>query len=396
MEAEFVMKIIENTEDLNALCKELNKQKFITVDTEFVREKTYFSELCLIQVGWLDDAAIIDPLVKDINLKAFFDVLTNQKVLKVFHSGRQDIEIFYNLSGKLPSPIFDTQIAAMACGFGNSIGYDNLVKFITGVELDKSSRLTDWSKRPLQKKQLEYALRDVTFLIPCYEFLNKYLTEHNRHEWITEETEYLLNEELYKPQPEKMWLRIKHSAHSLTFLMVLKDLAAWREERAIRYNIPRKTLLKDELLVNIASTAPKNMEELANVRHIKSDIVKGKLGKEILEVVNRALEKPVDKNLKKIEKEKQINVPANAQSLIELLKLLLKIISEQNYAVECLIADEKDLRDIACGNNDKTNRALHGWRYEVFGKYALDFRKGKASIHYDNAQKKIVISNMEN
>ena len=171
------MKIIEKTEDLNVLCEELNKQKFITVDTEFVREKTYFPLICLIQVGWIEDAAIIDPMSKDIDLSAFFEVLQNKNVLKVFHSGRQDIEIFYNMSGKIPTPVFDTQIAAMACGFGNSIGYDNLVSFITGVELDKSSRLTDWSKRPLQKNQLEYALRDVTFLIPCYEFLDKYLKE---------------------------------------------------------------------------------------------------------------------------------------------------------------------------------------------------------------------------
>ena len=172
------MKIIEKTEDLNVLCEELSKQKFITVDTEFVREKTYFPLICLIQVGWIEDAAIIDPMSKDIDLSAFFEVLQNKNVLKVFHSGRQDIEIFYNMSGKIPTPVFDTQIAAMACGFGNSIGYDNLVSFITGVELDKSSRLTDWSKRPLQKNQLEYALRDVTFLIPCYEFLDKYLKEN--------------------------------------------------------------------------------------------------------------------------------------------------------------------------------------------------------------------------
>ncbi len=383
------MKIIENTQDLIALCSELNKQKFITVDTEFVREKTYFSEVCLIQVGWIDDAAIIDPLVKDIDLRAFFEVLQNKDVLKVFHSGRQDIEIFYNLSGKVPTPIFDTQIAAMACGFGVTVGYDTLVHLITGVELDKSSRLTDWSKRPLQKNQLEYALRDVTFLIPCYEYLDKYLKENNRTDWIKEETEYLLNEELYIPQPDKMWLRIKHSAHSLQFLTVLKELAAWREKRAIKCNTPRKSLLKDEILVNIASCAPKTIEELANVRYIKPDIVKGKLGKEILEVVNLALEKPADKNLKKIEKERHISVSGNVAALLEVLRLILKIVSEQNNVVDFLIADDDNLRDIASGNNDKTNPALKGWRYEVFGKYALDFRKGKSSIRYNNLKKQI-------
>ena len=389
------MRIVETTEELNVLCQDLNKQKFITVDTEFVREKTYFPDLCLIQVGWTDDAAIIDPLAKELDLSSFFEVLTNQNVLKIFHSGRQDIEIFYNLSGKLPSPIFDTQIAAMACGFGVSVAYDTLVHIITGIELDKSSRLTDWTKRPLQKKQLEYALRDVTFLIPCYEFLDKYLQENNRLDWIKEETEYLLNEEIYKPQPENMWLRIRHSAHSPQFLMVLKDLATWREERAIRCNIPRKTLIKDEILVNIASLAPQTVEDLANVRYIRSDIVNGKLGKEILEVVNEALSKPVDKNLKKIEKERHVNIPGSAAALLEILKLILKIVSEQNNVVDFLIADEKNLRDIACGNNDKTNPALLGWRYDVFGKHALAFRKGKSSIMYDTVNKKIVFEKLE-
>ena len=384
------MKIVETTEALKSLCEELNKQKYITVDTEFVREKTYFPMLCLIQVGWTDDAAIIDPLAKDIDLNAFFEVLQNKDVLKVFHSGRQDIEIFYNLSGKIPTPVFDTQIAAMAAGFGVSVGYDNLVHLVAGVELDKSSRLTDWSKRPLQKNQLEYALRDVTFLIPCYEFLDSYLTEHNRKDWIKEELEYLLNEELYKPNPENMWLKIKHSAHSLKFLTVLKDLAAWRENRAIKYNTPRKTILKDEILVNIASLAPQTVEELANVRYIKPEIVNGKLGREILEVINKALDKPLDKDLKKIEKERRVSIPGSAQALLEVLKLILKIVSEQNNVVDFLIANDQNLRDIACGNNDKTNPALLGWRYEVFGKQALAFRKGKASLTYDKAEKKIV------
>ncbi len=383
------MRIVETTEELDILCKELNKQKFITVDTEFVREKTYFPLVCLIQVGWTDDAAIIDPMAKDIDLGSFLKVLSNKKVLKVFHSGRQDIEIFYNMSGKVPTPVFDTQIAAMACGFGVSVGYDTLVHLITGVELDKSSRLTDWSKRPLQKYQLEYALRDVTFLIPCYEYLDKYLKENNRTDWIKEETDYLLNEELYIPQPDKMWLRIKHSAHSLQFLMLLKDLAAWRENRAIKCNVPRKSLIKDEILVNIASCAPKNIEELANVRHIKSDVVKGKLGKEILEVVNETLNKPADKNLKKIEKERHVNISGNAAALLEVLKLILKIVSEQNNVVDFLIADEDNLRDIATSDNDKTNPTLKGWRYEVFGKHALDFRKGKSSIVYDSQAKQI-------
>ena len=174
------MRIIDNTADLETLCLELKQQAFITVDSEFVREKSYYPKLCLLQIGWIDDAAIIDPLAPDLDFRAFFDILADEKILKVFHSGRQDIEIFYNMTGKIPTPVFDTQIAAMVCGFGPSVSYGTLVQMITKVDLDKSSRLTDWSRRPLEKKQLEYALRDVTFLIPCYQYLEQKLKEHGR------------------------------------------------------------------------------------------------------------------------------------------------------------------------------------------------------------------------
>ena len=387
------MKIIETTEDLKKLCLELENQQFITVDSEFVREKTYYSKLCLLQVGWLDDAAIIDPLSENINLQPFFDILQNKNILKVFHSGRQDIEIFYNMTGRIPYPVFDTQVAAMVCGFGSSISYDCMVRLITKVELDKSSRLTDWTKRPLEKRQLEYALRDVTFLIPCYLHLDKYLKENNRESWIQEELENnLLNENLYKTDPDNMWQKIKHSIHSAQFLCVLKEIAAWREKRAQKHNIPRQSFIKDEILVNIAAVAPKNIDELKSVRNIRSDIVSGKLGSEIIEAVNTALNRPFSNELKKIEREKEINIPRSALALIEVLKLLLKIKSEQLGVVPRLIASEKDLRDIACGK-DKNNPALTGWRFDVFGKDALSFRKGKAKISYDTVKKDIVISN---
>lgn len=385
------MQIIETTDELIKLCKKLEQQSFITVDSEFVREKTYYSKLCLIQVGWLENAAIIDPLAPDLNLHPFLEILQNPNILKVFHSGRQDIEIFYNLSGKIPTPIFDTQIAAMACGFGTTISYDNLVMLVTGIELDKSSRLTDWSKRPLDKRQLEYALRDVTFLIPCYQYLDNYLKENNREYWILEETQALCNEDLYKVDPDCVWQKIHYTAHSGTFLAVLKELAAWREKRAIQHNVPRQNIMKDDMLLNIASLAPKTTEEMAKVRNIRNDIVKGKLGTEILAAVRQGLEMPMTRELKKIDKERRIHIPSNAVALIEVLKLLLKIKSEQYGVVARLIASDSDLRDIACGKNDKTNKALQDWRYEIFGKDALAFRKGKAGIAYDNTKKQIVI-----
>lgn len=387
-----IMQIIENQAELESLCQVLKKQKFVTIDSEFVREKTYFSKLCLLQVGWIDDAAIIDPLAKGLNLEPFFAIMQDKNILKVFHSGRQDIEIFYNLSGKIPQPVFDTQIAAMVCGFGASVSYSTLVAEVTQVELDKSSRLTDWSKRPLDVKQLEYALRDVTYLIPCYLFLDKYLKEHNREEWIKEETEALCEEEIYKPDPENAWLKIRHSVHSAQFLAVLKELAAWRERRAVKFNTPRHTIIKDDILVNVAAVAPKTEADLFKVRNLPQDVQKGKLGREILEVVNKALDMPFSSELQKIDRARQVHIPPAASALIEVLKLLLKIKSEQEGVVAHLIASEQDLRDIACGNNDKTNPALKGWRYEVFGKTALLFRKGKASIKYDTGIKDIVIA----
>lgn len=389
------MRIIDNNADLISLCQTLHQQAFITVDSEFVREKTYFSKLCLIQVGWLDDAAIIDPLAPEIDLTPFLDVLQNQNVLKVFHSGRQDIEIFYHMNGKIPTPVFDTQIAAMVCGFGSSISYDNLVLAVTKVELDKSSRLTDWSSRPLNNKQLEYALRDVTFLIPCYQYLDRYLKENGREDWIREETEALCDESIYKVDPDNAWKKIHYTAHSLQFLTVLKELAAWRERRAVNHNVPRQNIIKDEMLLNVAAIAPKTIDDLLKARNIRPDIARGKLGAEMVNIVQQALSKPADKELRKADRDKRVHIPGNAAALMEVLRLLLKIKSDQNGVVARLIASDQNLRDIACGTKDEENKALQGWRYEFFGKEALDFRKGRSAIMYDTKEKKIVIVKQE-
>ncbi len=385
------MQIIEDNASLEMLCEVLKQQKFITVDTEFVREKTYFPKLCLIQVAYTSDAAIIDPLAKNLELKPFFEVLQNPKVLKVFHSGRQDIEIFYHLSKKMPQSVFDTQIAASVCGFGPAVSYDNLVQSVTRVELDKSSRLTDWLSRPLDQKQLEYALRDVTFLIPCYEYLVNYLNEHQRQSWIEEEIKELLNEDLYKADPDNAWQKIKYSVHSSHFLAALKELAAWRERRAIRFDVPKKSIVKDEILVAVAASSPKTIEELKKVRNIKSDLVNGKLAYEILEALEKARHMPMIHELKKIDREKKMHLPSEILALVEVLKLVLKIKCTQEGVTENVVASDQDIKDLACGHDDH-NRLLKGWRYELFGKDALAFRKGQASLSYDSYQKKVIIT----
>ena len=385
------MQLIQFFEDLQKLCLDLQTKDFITLDTEFVREKTYFPRLCLIQVAYSDGAAIIDPMAGKMNLEPFFELLQNENVLKVVHSGRQDIEIFYNLTGQTPKPIFDTQIAASVCGFGRSIGYGALVEAITKIELDKASRLTDWSVRPLDEKQLEYALRDVTFLIPCYEYLKQYLKDHNRETWIEEETKELLDPKLYENDPDTAWLKIKHSAHSGRFLSALKELAAWRERRAMKYNVPKRSIIKDEALVAIASSLPKTMEELQKVRNIRSDIIGGKLATEILEILEKARHSSITSDLRKIEKERHVKIPCGAMALTEVLRLLLKIKCDQEGVIESVVGEEEDLKNLACGN-DKDNPLLSGWRYELFGKDALAFRKGIASLSYDTIEKKVVVN----
>lgn len=381
------MQLIDTSEKLAEFCKVLQKQPFITVDSEFIREHSYYPQLCLLQVAYDGDSAIIDPLA-NIDLSPFFEILQNPEIVKVFHAGRQDIEIFYNLSGKLPQNVFDTQIAAMVCGLPENIGYGNLVHEITHIDLDKSQRLTDWSLRPLDEKQLQYAICDVTYLVDCYKYLQKYLHEHDRCEWIREETETLCDLKCYEYNPENAWLKIKHNAHSQRFLSALKYLAEWREKRAQKFNTPRSSILKDEVLLNIASSFPKNINELKQVRNLKSDITNGRLGAEILEVIQQAEQNPIAPELCKADRKQVSHIPNHEQSLAEILKLLLKIKSQESGVIARLIATDDDLRYIILNQPEKT-LALHGWRYEIFGKYAEQLCKGKLSITYNPKKKHI-------
>ena len=381
------MLLIDTTEKLHEFCNILQKQQFITVDSEFIREHSYYPKLCLLQVAYDGGAAIIDPL-SSTDLTEFFEILQNPSIVKVFHSGKQDIEIFYNLTGHTPKNVFDTQIAAMVCGFAENIGYGNLVQEITHVELDKSRRLTDWSLRPLDQAQLEYALCDVTYLVDCYKYLKSYMQKHKRTTWADEELSQLCDEANYDIKPEDAWLKVKHNAHSQNYLSALKYLAEWRECRAQKFNTPRSGILKDEVLLNIASTCPKTIDELKSVRNLKSEIVNGRLGAEIIDALDRARQNPLSADICRADRKQNQSIPANEQSLMEILKLLLKIKSQEAGVIAKLIAHDDDLRCIIINQPENTH-TMQGWRYEVFGQFAEQLCKGKLTISYNPKRKKI-------
>ena len=381
------MNLIDTDEKLKDFCKILKKQDFITVDSEFLREKSYYPYLCLLQIGYDGGSAIVDPIAK-VDLSPFFDILQDEKIVKVFHAGRQDVEIFYNLTGKLPQNIFDTQIAAMVCGFGENVSYGNLVKEICGVELDKSCRLTDWSLRPLDEEQLEYALHDVTYLVDCYKFLLKNMQQNNRLDWIKEETSEIYDLRHYQINPEEMWHKIKHNIPSSQFLSALKYLCMWREKRAQKFNTPRQSIIKDEVLINLASSRPCDQKELKTVRNIKSDVVNGRLGAEILEALETARHNPLKEEECRQDKQSDVHVHRKDQSLLEMLRFLLKLLCYEQNVVTRLVATEDDLRYFIYG---EPTGITQGWRYEIFGQFAEKLKNGELSISYNPNSRKIEV-----
>lgn len=376
------MKLIDTTKELNEACNILKKQNVIALDCEFIREKTYYSIPCLIQVGYTEGAFLLDPLAKEMDMSAFFEILQNEHITKVFHSGRQDIEILYNLSKSLPSNVFDTQIAAQVCGLGESVSYENLVRFYCGIELDKSCRLTNWQLRPLSEEQLNYAAGDVTHLLTCYEKIAQYLKENHREEWIKEDMSDLIDITHYDVNPEEAWQRIRHNSHSIPFLNALKTLASWREKRAMRQNVARPNIIKDDLLLNIATACPKNMEEMKQVRGMRPDIARSVLAEEMIAALNEMEKKGLDKKINKQDKEKEVTLAPSNQSLYEILKLLLKIKCNEYGVVAHLITSEKNLREYIKHPRAK-NQILSGWRYEIYGKSAQAFRRGELALAYN-------------
>jgi len=371
------MIIIDNQKDLNSFCKTASKKSFICVDTEFMRESTFFSILCLIQVATIDTEAVIDPLAKDIDLKPLINLLLDKKITKVFHAARQDIEIFYKICGKVPKNIFDTQIAAMALGFRESIGYSSLVKGRLNINIDKGERFTDWSRRPLTENQLKYAIADVTHLRDLYPGVLVELKQKNRLNWIEEETAQLTDNKLYSFEPENAWERLKIRNPKVTYLATLKAAAAWREKCAIEKNIPRRRVLKDEVLYNIAQQKPKNLHSLLKLRGIPKGFEKSKSAEELIKKINFAV-KNADEYAPDPPKAK--HMPPNLSPTVDMLKTLLKLRTEYIGIAPKLVATNSDIEDIAAFGEKSKAKALTGWRKAIYGIEAIEMLNGRIGL----------------
>lgn len=371
--------MIETTAELAAACKTLVEGQYLTIDTEFLRETTFWPQLCLIQMAGPDIAVIVDPLAKDIDLAPFFELMANTSVIKVFHAARQDIEIIYNLGKLIPHPIFDTQVAAMVCGFGDSVSYDQLVSRIKGVHIDKSSRFTDWSRRPLSDKQLDYALADVTHLRDVYLHLKTELEREGRSLWLTEEMAILEAKETYDIHPDDAWQRLKMRLKKPVELAVLQKVAAWREREARNRNVPRGRILKDDGLYEIAQQQPKDAEALSRLRTIPKGWERSAAGTAILEAVNAAVEMP-KADMPKVPRQSQS--PEGAQAASEMLKVLLKLIAEKQGVAAKIIANSEDLERIAAEGAKADVGALKGWRRELFGETALKLINGEVALRF--------------
>ena len=377
------MSILITNKDIEQFCRKLSNCEFITIDTEFLREKTYYPKLCLVQISGPDkDAKAIDPLIENIDLSPLFDLLKNEKIIKVFHAGRQDLEIFYNLMDVVPTPIFDTQIAAMVCGYGDSIGYEKLIKSITGSKIDKSFQFTDWSVRPLSDKQLTYALGDVTHLCDAYIHLRDILDKHKRTEWVMQEDKIICNPKTYENDPYDAWKRINIRSPKAKDLAILRELAALREQYAQKRNIPKTWVIKDEVLANIARQAPKDKKQLIKIRNISKDAVEGKLGEQILKAIEKALSSP---RAKWPVPEEKRHLNQSESVIVDVLKMLLKIVSTEHGVAAKIIASSTDLEDIAL-NDEADVPALKGWRNEIFGNDAIAIKHGKLAIGLKNGK----------
>lgn len=375
------MTVITDNKDLQKLCKTLSTAEFITIDTEFLRERTYYPKLCLIQVAGPDaEPYAIDPLAKGLDMAPVYELMENEKVLKVFHAARQDLEIFYNLTGKVPTPVFDTQVAAMVCGFGESIGYNNLVARICDAHIDKGAQFTDWSRRPLTKKQLSYALADVTYLRDVYLELSQELDKEKRTEWVKEEMKILTSAETYQNPPELAWLRIKVKTRERKVLAVLKEVAAWREKEAQRRDVPRNRVLRDETMVDIAVHTPQNGDDLQRIRNIPGDMIRGKHADSLMKAIAKGLKTPKE-DCPQLDKKERF--PSDLVPVLEMLKMLLRIQASEHDVAAKLIANTSDLELLAL--NDKADiPVLKGWRYKVFGKEALALKQGKITLGLEN------------
>ncbi len=370
------MTLITDTSALADFCESLKSAAFITVDTEFMRETTYWAKLCLVQVGGPNDARCIDPLAPGIDLSPLYTLLANPEVLKVFHAGRQDLEIFYTATGSVPTPVFDTQIAAMVCGFGDQVGYETLVSKLTGGRLDKSQRFTDWARRPLTDRQVEYALGDVTHLRTVYTKLVKKLEQTGRKSWLDEEDAVLASPDTYKVDPREIWRRIRVRTRAPQLLAVLRELAEWRELTAQSLDMPRQRVAKDDALLELAASLPKTVDDIKRSR-IAKPLASGKYVDGVLEAIIKGLAVP-DSECPRLDGISGRDDQA-PKALVELLKLLLKTKAETHDVAQKLIASSDDVEAIAQSDSADVP-ALHGWRRELFGNDALKLKHGGLAI----------------
>ncbi|MGF1501269.1 MAG: ribonuclease D [Paracoccaceae bacterium] len=377
------MRVITDTADLAAHCEAYAHAAFVTIDTEFMRERTYYAQLCLVQLArpegsggdGLDDAAIVDPMAEGIDLAPLFALLA-APVVKVFHAARQDVEIFYLLTGEIPAPLFDTQIAAMVCGYGDQVGYETLVRRVAKADVDKSSRFTDWAHRPLSKKQLAYALADVTHLRTVYEALKERLESSGRAQWVAEELATLTSKDTYEVDPDQVWRKVKARSQSPRFLGVVQSLARWREITAQARNVPRSRILKDDALVEVAAARPTTADELHKLRLLQREGRKPEMAAEILAAVAQGMAVPEDLL-------PMLEAPAprkeGSAAIADLLKVFLKARADELGIASKLLASSSDLEALA-GEDAPDLPVLRGWRYESFGRDALRIKEGRVAL----------------
>jgi ribonuclease D len=380
-----LLKPITTTSELAATCSRMAAHPFVTVDTEFLRETTYYPLLCVAQMASPEEAVVVDTLAPGIDLSPFYALMANEKVMKVFHAARQDIEIVWHAAKLIPHPIFDTQVAAMVLGYGDSISYDQLVQRITGDTLDKSHRFTDWTRRPLSSAQLSYAISDVTHLRDVYLALVNDLQRRGRADWVEDEMGVLTSPDTYRMEPENAWQRLKTRVRKPKELAVLIEVAAWREREAQSRDVPRSRVLKDEVIADIAVQAPTTTEKLKHLRSLPKGFERSRWGEAIVAAVERGLAR----DMKTLPLQSRTQPAPNGAAVVELLKVLLRMISEHHHVAAKVIATVDDLERIAADDNAKVP-ALAGWRMELFGEKALALKHGKLALAIEKGKVAIV------
>lgn len=379
------MNLITTTEALAEACARFARHPFVTVDTEFMRETTYYPKLCLVQMASADEGVLVDPLAPDLDLAPFLGLMADEGVTKVFHSARQDLEIVWNLGGLVPRPLFDTQVAAMVCGYGDSVSYEQLVNDLAKQRIDKSSRFTDWSRRPLTEAQLSYALSDVTHLLKVYEALAAELERTGRTEWLAEEMAVLTSPDTYRADPENAWRRLSGRMRKAKEIAVLMEVAAWREREAQARDVPRGRILKDEAVIDLATSAPRSVEALGRLRSIPSGFERSRTAGEILAAVERGLAR----DPKTVPATERPRGRGNTGAVVELLKVLLKATAERERVATKIIASVDDLEEIAADDRADVP-ALRGWRRGLFGEDALALKRGDIAVAIRKGQVEVV------